>query len=62
MFLPADLEWLNEIRESQGGKRKRFSPEFWSALSKRLDWEVFTEYGIDCRKGQPWTLPPKVDS
>ena len=52
MFLPSDLEWLTEVRESQEGKRRQFSPEFWSALTKRLDWEVFTEYSLDCRKGR----------
>jgi Distinct helicase family with a unique C-terminal domain including a metal-binding cysteine cluster len=52
MFLPSDLEWLMEVRESQAGNRKEFSQEFWSALAKRLDWEVFTEYGLDCRKGR----------
>jgi DEAD/DEAH box helicase domain-containing protein len=52
MFLPSDLEWLTEVVESQVGKRKQFSPEFWTALKGRLDWEVFTEYGLDCRKGR----------
>lgn len=52
MFLPSDLEYLTEVRESQSGKRTQFSKEFWSALVKRIDWEVFTEYSLDCRKGR----------
>jgi DEAD/DEAH box helicase domain-containing protein len=52
MFLPSDLEYLNEVRESQSGKRTQFSEAFWDALTKRIDWEVFTEYSLDCRKGR----------
>ncbi len=51
-FLPSDLEYMPEIREAQAGTRASFTDHFWTSLGKRLDWEVFTEFGLDCRKGR----------
>lgn len=52
LFAPPDVLWMEELRKLQNGHRIELSQSFWNGLKERIDWEVLTEYGLDCRKGR----------
>lgn len=52
LFAPPDALWMDELRRLQAGSDTELSPAFWNGLKDRMDWEVLTEYGLDCRKGR----------
>ena len=51
-FLPPDMDWLQDYAELRAAGKLPDGSNLLALLRRRLDWEVWSEYTVDCRIGR----------
>jgi DEAD/DEAH box helicase domain-containing protein len=51
-FLPPDMDWLNDYAELRESGKLPDGSNLPELVRRRLDWEIWSEYTVDCRIGR----------
>jgi DEAD/DEAH box helicase domain-containing protein len=51
-FLPPDMDWLQDYAELRNNGKLPDGSNLAYLLRRRLDWEIWSEYTVDCRIGR----------
>lgn len=51
-FLPPDMDWLNDYAELRERGKLPDGSNLPELVRRRLDWEIWSEYTVDCRIGR----------
>jgi len=51
-FLPTDMEWLEDYEYMRRENALPAGSNLRDLVRKRLDWEIWSEYTLDCRVGR----------
>jgi len=51
-FLPPDMDWLQDYAELRNNGKLPDGSNLLDLLRRRLDWEIWSEYTVDCRIGR----------